>query len=153
MCIRDRFLFLGPTGVGKTETAKAITAELFGSEDSIMRFDMSNYQSQADIPQLIGSSETSEPGQMTEAVRSHHYGTLLLDELEKAHRDLLNIFLTVLDEGYFTCLLYTSTCIARSLAVFPAFSYKTSPCGLTSSTSVSYTHLLLLVATIGKSSY
>ena len=96
------FLFLGPTGVGKTETAKAITAELFGSEDKIMRFDMSNYQSKGDIPQLIGSAGTQEPGLMTETIRNQQYGTLLLDELEKAHKDLLNIFLTVFDEGYFT---------------------------------------------------
>lgn len=96
------FLFLGPTGVGKTETAKALTAELFGTEESLMRFDMSNYQSKDDIPHLIGSAESNEPGLLTETIRTHQYGTLLLDELEKAHKDLLNIFLTVLDEGYFT---------------------------------------------------
>ncbi|MBP9797987.1 ATP-dependent Clp protease ATP-binding subunit [Candidatus Woesebacteria bacterium] len=96
------FLFLGPTGVGKTETAKALTAELFESEDTIMRFDMSNFQSKEDISLLIGSSESNEPGLLTESIRTHHYGTLLLDELEKAHKDLLNIFLTLLDEGYFT---------------------------------------------------
>ena len=96
------FLFLGPTGVGKTETAKAVTEAFFDREEKMIRFDMSNYQSQADIPTLIGSSTTHEPGQLTEAIRNEQYGTLLLDELEKAHHDLINIFLTVLDEGYFT---------------------------------------------------
>lgn len=96
------FLFLGPTGVGKTETAKAITEALFDSEQNIMRFDMSVYQSKDDISKLLGSAESNEPGLLTQAIRQQRYGTLLLDELEKAHPDLLNIFLTMLDEGYFT---------------------------------------------------
>ncbi len=96
------FLFLGPTGVGKTETAKAITEVLFADEHAMLRFDMSQYQSITDIPLLIGSSATNEPGLLTQAIRQQKYGTLLLDELEKAHKDLLNIFLTILDEGYFT---------------------------------------------------
>ena len=94
-------LFLGPTGVGKTETAKAVTDVFFDVPDALLRFDMANYQSQDDIAKLIGSSITHEPGELTEAVRKKPYGTLLLDELEKAHPQLLNIFLTLLDEGYF----------------------------------------------------
>lgn len=96
------FLFLGPTGVGKTETAKALTSILFEHEQNMMRFDMSTYQTIEGIGTLIGSPQTGEPGLLSQAVRQQKYGTLLLDELEKAHKDLLNIFLTVLDEGYFT---------------------------------------------------
>lgn len=95
------FLFLGPTGVGKTESAKAITQVLFGDEQNMIRFDMSGYQTIDGIGTLIGSPQTGEPGLLSQAIRQQKYGTLLLDELEKAHRDLLNIFLTVLDEGYF----------------------------------------------------
>jgi ATP-dependent Clp protease ATP-binding subunit ClpC len=95
------FLFLGPTGVGKTETAKAITQTLFDHEQNMMRFDMSTYQTIEGIATLIGSPESGEPGLLSQAVRQQKYGTLLLDELEKAHKDLLNIFLTILDEGYF----------------------------------------------------
>jgi len=96
------FLFLGPTGVGKTETAKAITNIFFGGESYLTRFDMSNYQSTLDIPKLIGSLDSASPGLLTKAIRESPYGVLLLDEIEKANKDLLNIFLSVLDEGYFT---------------------------------------------------
>lgn len=96
------FLFLGPTGVGKTETAKALAERFFNSQNVLLRFDMSNYQSKNDIPKLIGSMETQHPGILSNAMREHPYGVLLLDEIEKAHIDLLNIFLTILDEGYFT---------------------------------------------------
>lgn len=96
------FLFLGPTGVGKTETAKAITDLFFGEDKFLMRFDMSLYQTRDDIPKLIGSAETKEPGLLTDAVRRQPYGVLLLDEIEKADKNLLNVFLTILDEGYFT---------------------------------------------------
>lgn len=98
-------LFAGPTGTGKTATAKELTQQLFGNEpesaEKLLRFDMSLYQSLTDIPHLIGTSDGKEQGLLTEAIQEHPYATLLLDELEKAHHDLLNIFLTVFDEGYF----------------------------------------------------
>lgn len=96
------FLFLGPTGVGKTETAKALASLFFGNESYLSRFDMSLYQSKDDIKTLIGSLETGNPGLLTASIRQQPYAVLLLDELEKAHPDLINIFLTVIDEGYFT---------------------------------------------------
>ncbi len=96
------FLFLGPTGVGKTETAKAISRIFFESDTNLLRFDMSLYQSKDDIGKLIGSPATQNPGLLTESIRNYPYGVLLLDELEKANKDLINIFLTILDEGYFT---------------------------------------------------
>ncbi len=97
------FLFLGPTGVGKTQTAKALASFFFNDNtNALMRFDMSEYQSKSDIRMLIGSLETGLPGLLTQAIRQQPYAVLLLDELEKAHPDLLNIFLTIIDEGFFT---------------------------------------------------
>lgn len=94
------FLFLGPTGVGKTELAKTTAEVYFGSEDSMLRFDMSEYQDKASIVRLIGSA--GEAGLMTEAVRQNPFSLLLLDELEKAHPDILNLFLQVMDDGRLT---------------------------------------------------
>lgn len=96
------FLFLGPTGVGKTYTAKIIAKNFFGSEKFLTRFDMALYQNQDSVKDLIGSSINNEPGLLSAAIRANPYGVLLLDEIEKAHKDLNNIFLTLLDEGYFT---------------------------------------------------
>lgn len=91
------FLFLGPTGVGKTETAKAVAETFFSN--TLLRFDMSEFQSKYDIPKLIGGND--HPGLLTSAIRNQSYGLLLLDEIEKADKDLINIFLTIIDEGYF----------------------------------------------------
>lgn len=96
------FLFLGPTGVGKTETAKILAREFFESEEHLIRFDMSEFQRVEDIARLIGDETTGEPGQLVAQLREKPYGVLLLDEIEKAHPNLLNIFLTLLDEGYIT---------------------------------------------------
>lgn len=96
------FLFLGPTGVGKTETAKALARLFFGGESNLIRFDMSLYQTKEEIPHLVGSADGSQVGLLTKALRENPYALLLLDEIEKADKDLLNIFLTLLDEGYFT---------------------------------------------------
>ncbi len=94
------FLFLGPTGVGKTETAKALSKIYFGSEDKMIRLNMSEFQSIDDIPRLIGSEK--EEGLLTTPVRENPFSLILLDELEKAHPNILNLFLQVLDEGYLT---------------------------------------------------
>ena len=94
------FLFLGPTGVGKTETSKALAQIYFGSEERMIRLDMSEFQSINDIPRLIGS-ETQE-GLLTSPVRENPFSLILLDEIEKAHPNVLNLFLQVLDEGRLT---------------------------------------------------
>ena len=99
------FLFLGPTGVGKTETAKALSAVYFGSEEAMIRFDMSEYQNKSDIYRLIGSptgaGEKIE-GELTSRVRNKPFSLILFDEVEKASPDILNLFLQILDEGFIT---------------------------------------------------
>ncbi len=94
------FLFLGPTGVGKTETAKALAAIYFGSESRMIRLDMSEFQNVDDVKRLLGTP--TQEGLLTTAVREDPFSLLLLDELEKAHPNILNLFLQVLDEGYIT---------------------------------------------------
>ncbi len=96
------FLFLGPTGVGKTETAKALAEAYYGHEKKMIRFDMSEYQAPMSINRLIGSASENRPGLLTSKVREHPFSLILLDELEKAHPDILNLFLQVLDEGFLT---------------------------------------------------
>jgi ATP-dependent Clp protease ATP-binding subunit ClpC len=100
------FLFLGPTGVGKTELAKALAASLFGDEDLMVRFDMSEFQERHTVSRLVGSPPGyvgyEEAGQLTERVRRRPYTVILLDEVEKAHPDVANILLQILDDGRLT---------------------------------------------------
>lgn len=100
------FMFLGPTGVGKTELAKALAEAMFGSEDALIRVDMSEFMEKYSTSRLIGSPPGyvgyDEGGQLTEKVRSKPYSVILLDEVEKAHQDVFNILLQVLDDGHLT---------------------------------------------------
>jgi len=100
------FMFLGPTGVGKTELAKALAQAMFGSEDNMIRIDMSEYMERYSTSRLIGSAPGyvgyDEGGQLTEKVRQKPYSVVLFDEVEKAHPDVFNILLQVLDDGYLT---------------------------------------------------
>ena len=100
------FLFLGPTGVGKTELARTLANALFGSEDAIIRFDMSEYMEKHTVSRMVGAPPGyvgyQEGGQLTDAVRRKPYSIILLDEIEKAHPDVFNILLQVLDDGRLT---------------------------------------------------
>jgi ATP-dependent Clp protease ATP-binding subunit ClpC len=96
------FLFLGPTGVGKTESSKALAEAYFGDESRMIRLDMSEYQKADSINRLLGSVEINMTGQLTNKVKENPYALLLLDEIEKAHPDILNLFLQILDEGWLT---------------------------------------------------
>ena len=100
------FIFLGPTGVGKTELAKALAAQLFDSEDHFIRIDMSEYMEKHSVSRLVGAPPGyvgyEEGGQLTEAVRRNPYSVILLDEIEKAHPDVANILLQILDDGRIT---------------------------------------------------
>lgn len=96
------FLFLGPTGVGKTELAKAIAEALFDDEAAMIRFDMSEYKQKEDVTKLIGNRATRIKGQLTEGVKQKPYCVLLLDEIEKAHSEVMDLFLQVLDDGRLT---------------------------------------------------
>lgn len=96
------FLFLGATGVGKTELAKAIAEALFDDEDAMIRFDMSEFKKKEDVSKLIGNRETRTKGQLTEGVKRKPYSVLLLDEIEKAHSEVMDLFLQVLDDGRLT---------------------------------------------------
>ena len=126
------FLFLGPTGVGKTELSKALAEIVFGSESSMIRVDMSEYMEKFDVSKLVGSPPGyvgyEEGGQLSEQVRRHPYSVVLFDEIEKAHPDIFNILLQVLDEGHITdsqgrkvdfkntILIMTSNAGAQSIA-------------------------------------
>ena len=100
------FLFLGPTGVGKTEISKALAEEVFGQEDAMIRVDMSEYMEKHSVSKMIGSPPGyvgyEEGGQLSEKVRRHPYSVILFDEIEKAHPDVFNILLQVLDDGHIT---------------------------------------------------
>ena len=100
------FIFVGPTGVGKTYLAKSLAKNLFGKEENMIRFDMSEYMEKFTVSRLVGSPPGyvgyDEGGELTEAVRTHPYSVILLDEIEKAHPDIFNILLQILDEGRLT---------------------------------------------------
>ena len=100
------FIFLGPTGVGKTELARTLAEFLFGDEDALIQIDMSEYMEKHSVSRLVGSPPGyigyEEGGQLTEAVRRKPYSVVLLDEIEKAHPDVFNILLQILEEGRLT---------------------------------------------------
>ena len=125
------FLFLGPTGVGKTELSKALAEAVFGSEQAIIRVDMSEYMEKHSVSKMIGSPPGyvgyEEGGQLSEKVRRNPYSVILFDEIEKAHPDVFNILLQVLDDGHITdaqgrkvdfkqtCIIMTSNAGAQSI--------------------------------------
>ena len=119
---RATFFFAGPTGVGKTETAKTLTKYVFGREDALLRFDMSEYQSDVSFARLIGSPPGyvgySEGGQLTEAVRRHPCAVILFDEIEKAHPRVLDLFLHIVDDGRATDGRGYTVDFSRNIIIF-----------------------------------
>ena len=137
------FLFLGPTGVGKTELAKALAAALFDEEEALVRLDMSEFMERNAVARLLGAPPGyvgyEEGGQLTEAVRRRPYAVLLLDEVEKAHPDVFNILLQVLDDGRLsdsqgrtvdfrhTVVVMTSNLASRAIWIAPGPPVVPSP--------------------------
>jgi len=111
------FLFVGPTGVGKTLTAKVLAKVFFGSQDNMIRFDMSEYQSIESIERLLGSIHSDTPGQLISSIRDKPFSVLLLDEFEKAHPDILNVFLRVFDEGSIKDILGRKVSFEQSIII------------------------------------
>jgi ATP-dependent Clp protease ATP-binding subunit ClpC len=111
------FLFIGPTGVGKTELAKALTGIYFGSENEMVRFDMSEYQDPKSIWNFVGSPDGSVKGNLTEAIKAKPFSVLLLDEFEKAHYDILELFLPLFDEGKLSDSLGTTVDFSNTIIV------------------------------------
>jgi ATP-dependent Clp protease ATP-binding subunit ClpA len=110
------FLFLGPTGVGKTETAKALSQVFFDNDKKILRLDMSEYSGGDSLSRMLGSFETGKQGILTSLLRENQYGVLLLDEFEKANHEVHNLFLQILDEGVFSDMVGTKV-NARNLII------------------------------------
>ncbi|HET9705829.1 MAG TPA: ATP-dependent Clp protease ATP-binding subunit, partial [Vicinamibacterales bacterium] len=139
------FMFLGPTGVGKTELARALAQFLFGSENALIRFDMSEYMEKHSVSKLIGSPPGyvghEEGGQLTEKVKRNPYSVVLLDEIEKAHPDIFNILLQVFEDGHLTdglgnrvnfknaILIMTSNIGARFIQKKASMGFQTSEAG------------------------
>src|SRR5213594_2812216 len=139
------FLFLGPTGVGKTEMARSLAAFLFGSERSLVRFDMSEFMEKHSVSKLIGSPPGyvgyEEGGQLTERVKRAPYSMILLDEIEKAHPDVYNILLQVFEDGHLTDGLgntvdFKNTIIIMTSNIGARFLDKRSPMGFTGGTGM-----------------
>lgn len=111
------FLFLGPTGVGKTETSKALAEAYFDSDSKMIRFDMSEYQEIPSMSRLIGSEERNEPGLLVKAISDNPFSLVLLDEIEKSHPNILNLFLQVMDEGWLTDAFGKKANFAESIII------------------------------------
>ncbi|MEX2405241.1 MAG: AAA family ATPase [Candidatus Paceibacterota bacterium] len=131
------FLFLGPTGVGKTETAKTLARVFFGGTDKMMRFDMSEYKGSDALSKLIGSFEDGKPGRLVQRLREDPYGVVLLDEFEKTSDDVKDLFLQILDEGVFSDMagrevfardiIFIATSNAASDTIFKYFNEGKDP--------------------------
>ena len=151
------FLFLGPTGVGKTHLVKRLSEFLFGTEDAMVRFDMSEYRERHSVTRLIGAPPSyvgyEDGGQLTEAVRRKSYCVILLDEIEKAHEEIYNILLQVFEDGRLThgkgrIVDFKNTIIVMTSNLGSQKIYSEGKLGFTSDNStnsmaVSYTHLTL----------
>ena len=133
------FIFAGPTGVGKTELAKALAEILFGDEDAMIRLDMSEYMEKHTVARLVGAPPGyvgyDEGGQLTEAVRRKPYSVILLDEIEKAHADIFNTLLQVMEDGRLTdakgrTVNFRNTVIIMTSNLGSNYAQQRSDCGL-----------------------